>query len=44
VLFTVNTTVGGFEGANIEVMSFVDYRRKTLQRGGTFGGIFRVAI
>jgi serine/threonine-protein kinase len=28
---------GGFDGANIEVMSFKDHRRKTLQWGGTFG-------
>ena len=37
VLFTVNTATTGFDGANIEVMSLADHRRKTLQRGGTFG-------
>jgi Tol biopolymer transport system component/tRNA A-37 threonylcarbamoyl transferase component Bud32 len=38
VLFTTGTAVvGGFDGANIEVMSLDDHRRKTLQRGGTFG-------
>jgi Tol biopolymer transport system component len=37
VLFTVHTTLAGFDGANIEVMSFKDHRRKTLVRGGTFG-------
>jgi serine/threonine protein kinase len=37
VLFTVGATLGGFDGANIEVMSFKDRRRKTLVRGGTFG-------
>jgi serine/threonine-protein kinase len=37
LLFTSNSVTGGFDGANIEVMSFKDHRRKTLQRGGTFG-------
>jgi serine/threonine-protein kinase len=37
VLFTTNTTAVGFDGANIEVMSLGDHRRKTLVRGGTFG-------
>jgi len=38
VLFTAHTSlVGGFDGANIEVMSLADHRTKTLQRGGTFG-------
>ncbi len=37
VLFTTSTTITGFEGANIEVMSLVDHRRKTLVRGGTYG-------
>jgi Tol biopolymer transport system component len=36
VLFTANTG-GGFDGANIEVMSFADHGRKTLVRGGTYG-------
>jgi Tol biopolymer transport system component len=29
--------LGAYGGANIEVMSFKDRRRKTLQRGGTYG-------
>ena len=37
VLFTVSTALGGLDGANIEVMSFKDHRRKTLRRGGAFG-------
>jgi Tol biopolymer transport system component len=37
VLFTANATPTGFDGANIEVMSLADHRRKTLVRGGTFG-------
>ena len=37
VLFTVDTATLGFDAANIEVMSLVDRRRKTLVRGGTFG-------
>jgi Tol biopolymer transport system component len=37
VLFTANSAVGGFDGANIDVMSLADHRRKTLVRGGTFG-------
>jgi len=37
VLFTANSSGAGFDGANIEVMSLKDHRRKTLQRGGTFG-------
>jgi eukaryotic-like serine/threonine-protein kinase len=37
VLFTSSTTGTAFDGANIEVMSLVDRRRRTLQRGGTFG-------
>jgi Tol biopolymer transport system component len=36
VLFTAGA-VGVFDGANIEVMSLADHRRKTLVRGGTFG-------
>jgi len=36
VLFTTSPTITGFDGANIEVMSFADHRRKTLVRGGTF--------
>jgi WD40-like Beta Propeller Repeat len=37
VLFTAHSTTTGFDGANIEVMSLGDHRRKTLLRGGTFG-------
>jgi serine/threonine protein kinase/Tol biopolymer transport system component len=38
VLFTSRSTGGsGYDGANIEVMSLADHRRKTLVRGGTFG-------
>ncbi len=37
VLFTANTASVGFDGANIEVMSLGDHRRKTLVRGGMFG-------
>ena len=37
VLFTSHTSGAGFDGANIEVMSLADHRRKTLQRGGAFG-------
>ncbi len=40
VLFTTHTSISGFDGANIEVMSLRDRRRKTLQRGGTFGRYF----
>jgi serine/threonine protein kinase/Tol biopolymer transport system component len=37
VLFTTHTVNSGFDGASIEVMSLADHRRKTLQRGGTYG-------
>ena len=37
ILFTSNAASAGFDGASIEVMSLVDRRRKTLQRGGTYG-------
>ena len=37
VLFTSNTAGSGWDGANIEVMTFADHRRKTLQRGGMYG-------
>ena len=37
VLFTASTNATAFDGANIEVMSLSDHRRKTLVRGGTFG-------
>ena len=37
VLFTASATTAAFDGANIEVMSLADHRRKTLVRGGTFG-------
>ena len=37
VLFTTSMAVGGWDGANIEVMNLADQRRKTLQRGGMYG-------
>jgi Tol biopolymer transport system component/predicted Ser/Thr protein kinase len=38
VLFTAHvSSLTGFDGANIEVMSLGDHKRKTLVRGGTFG-------
>jgi Tol biopolymer transport system component len=37
VLFTAHTTTGAFDGANIDIVSFADGRRKTLQHGGTYG-------
>ncbi len=37
VLFTADAITTTFDGANIEVMSLGDHRRKTLVRGGTFG-------
>jgi Tol biopolymer transport system component len=37
VLFTASASPTVFDGANIEVMSLIDHRRKTLVRGGTFG-------
>jgi serine/threonine-protein kinase len=41
VLFTSSASATAFDGANIEVISLsdhgADHRRKTLQRGGTFG-------
>ncbi len=37
VLFTSHTSVAGFNAANIEVLSLADHRRKTLQRGATYG-------
>ena len=37
MLFTASANGTGFDGANIEVMSLADHRRKTLVRGGTFG-------
>jgi len=37
VLFTTQTSATGFDGANIEAMSFADHSRKTLVRGGTYG-------
>jgi serine/threonine-protein kinase len=36
-MFTANATPTGFDAANIEVVSLQDRRRKTLQRGGTYG-------
>jgi Tol biopolymer transport system component/class 3 adenylate cyclase/tRNA A-37 threonylcarbamoyl transferase component Bud32 len=37
VLFTSSTSGNAFDGANLEVISLADGRRKTLERGGTFG-------
>lgn len=37
MLFTATAALGGFDDANIEVMSLKDRHRKTLQRGGTYG-------
>ena len=37
ILFTVENSTVGFDDANIEVVTLADHRRKTLQRGGTFG-------
>jgi serine/threonine-protein kinase len=39
VLFTVFTSFTGADGANIEVLTLGDGRRKILQRGGTFGRV-----
>src|SRR5712691_10260867 len=36
VLFMAHTSVGGFDGANIDVMTLADHRRKTLVRGGLY--------
>jgi serine/threonine protein kinase/Tol biopolymer transport system component len=37
VLFTASSAGVGYDGADIEVMSLADHRRKTLVRGGTYG-------
>jgi Tol biopolymer transport system component/predicted Ser/Thr protein kinase len=37
VLFSANNAATEFDGANIEVVSLGDRRRKTLVRGGTYG-------
>jgi DNA-binding winged helix-turn-helix (wHTH) protein/Tol biopolymer transport system component len=37
VLFSAYSSMTGVEGANIEVMSLGDRRRKTIQRGGAWG-------
>lgn len=37
ILFTVENSTVGFDDARIEVLTLPDHRRKTLQRGGTFG-------
>ena len=37
VVFTVHTSIAGFDDARIDVMSLRDGRRETLVRGGTFG-------
>jgi serine/threonine-protein kinase len=36
LLFATNAQGGGWDGGNIDVMTFADHRRKTLVRGGTF--------
>jgi serine/threonine-protein kinase len=38
VVFTTNSA-NGYDGASIDVLSLKDHRRKTLQRGGTFGRV-----
>ena len=37
ILFTASATTVGFDSANIVVVSATDHRRKTLQRGATYG-------
>jgi Tol biopolymer transport system component len=37
VLFTAHSSITAYDGATIEVMSLTDRRRKTLERGGTYG-------
>jgi serine/threonine protein kinase len=37
VLYTVHTQGSGFDEANVEVIALGDRRRKTIQRGGTYG-------
>ncbi len=37
ILFTAGNSTVGFDDANIEVVTVTDHRRKTLQRGGTYG-------
>jgi serine/threonine-protein kinase len=37
VLFTSSASLTEFDGANIEVMSLADHRRKALERGGPYG-------
>jgi serine/threonine-protein kinase len=37
ILFTNSAATAAFDGAGIEIMSLADHRRKTLQRGGTYG-------
>jgi serine/threonine-protein kinase len=37
ILFTVENSTVGFDDARIEVVTLTDHRRKTLQRGGTYG-------
>jgi serine/threonine-protein kinase len=37
ILFTVENSTVGFDDAKIDVVTLRDHRRKTLQRGGTFG-------
>jgi serine/threonine protein kinase len=37
ILFTVENFTVGFDDARVEVVSLTDHRRRTLQRGGTYG-------
>jgi Tol biopolymer transport system component/predicted Ser/Thr protein kinase len=37
ILFTAENSTVGFDDARIEVVTLADHRRKTLQRGGTYG-------
>jgi eukaryotic-like serine/threonine-protein kinase len=37
ILFTAENSIFGFDDAKIEVVTLADHRRKTVQRGGTYG-------
>lgn len=43
MLFTAQTSATGGDGANVEVMTLADHRRKTLQRRGAFGRYLRAS-
>ena len=43
ILFTVENSTVGFDDARIEVVTLADHRRKTLQRGGTYGRYLAVS-